>query len=61
MLTGVATGLFGDLLMWLLKMAERAAFNYRSGSYQDAVAATSGIHRVASLLVAGVIGAVSWS
>ena len=59
-LTGVATGLFGDFLMWLLKLAEQAAFNYRSGSYQDAVAATSGLHRVVSLVIAGVIGAVSW-
>ena len=59
-LTGIATGLFGDLLMWLLKLAERAAFNYRSGSYQNAVAATSDLHRVASLVIAGVIGAVSW-
>jgi len=32
---------------------ERAAFNYRSGSYQNAVAATSDLHRVASLVIAG--------
>ena len=59
-LTGIATGLFGDLLMWILSWAERLAFNYRSGSYAVAVAATSGLHRVLSLLIAGVIGAVSW-
>jgi H+/Cl- antiporter ClcA len=59
-LTGVATGLFGDLLMWILALAERAAFHYHSGSFQDAVAAVSGVRRVGSLLVAGVIGAVSW-
>ncbi len=59
-LTGVATGLFGDLLMWILALAERWAFNYRSGSYQAAVAATSGTHRVVVLLISGVIGAVSW-
>ena len=39
-LTGIATGLFGDLLMWILSWAERLAFNYRSGSYAVAVAAT---------------------
>lgn len=59
-LTGVATGLFGDLLMWVLATVERWAFNYRSGSYSTAVAETSGAHRVLSLLIAGVIGAVCW-
>ncbi|MGH3733533.1 MAG: chloride channel protein [Acidimicrobiales bacterium] len=60
LLTGVAAGLFGDLLMWILAAAERVAFNYHSGSYQAAVVAVSGVQRVVSLLVAGAIGAVSW-
>ncbi len=59
-LTGVATGLFGDLLMWILTLVEHAAFHYHSGSFQGAVARVGGVRRVASLLVAGVIGAVSW-
>lgn len=59
-LTGVAAGLFGDLLMWILSLAERVAFNYHSGSFQDAVAAVSGIRRIGSLFIAGVIGALSW-
>ena len=59
-LTGIATGLFGDLLMWILSLAERWAFNFHSGSYQRAVAATSGAHRVTMLVTAGVIGAVAW-
>lgn len=59
-LTGVAAGLFGDLLMWILSLAERVAFDYHSGSYELAVAATSGARRVSSLVLAGVIGAVSW-
>ncbi|HEV3267959.1 MAG TPA: chloride channel protein [Acidimicrobiales bacterium] len=59
-LTGVATGLFGDLLMWILRLVEHAAFHYHSGSYQGAVARVGGVRRVASLLLAGVIGAVSW-
>ena len=59
-LTGVAAGLFGDFLMWVLALIERLAFNYRSGSYQAAVTAASGERRVVSLVVAGVIGAVSW-
>jgi CIC family chloride channel protein len=28
-LTGIATGLFGDLLMWILKVAEHQAFTIR--------------------------------
>ena len=59
-LTGIATGLFGDLLMAILGLAARAAFHYRSGSYQAAVAASTDVRRVGSLLVAGVIGAVGW-
>ncbi|MHB8378482.1 MAG: chloride channel protein [Acidimicrobiales bacterium] len=59
-LTGVATGLFGDLLMWILKFAEHTAFHYHSGAYQSAVARAGGARRVASLLIAGLIGGVSW-
>lgn len=59
-LTGIATGLFGDLLMWILSSAERLAFNYHSGSYAAAVARTSGLHRVTTLVIAGLIGAVAW-
>jgi len=59
-ITGVATGLFGDFLMWILALAERGAFNYHSGSFQDAVAAVGGLRRIGSLLVAGVTGAMSW-
>ena len=59
-LTGVATGLFGDLLMWVLRQAEHVAFHYDSGSFQASVVAASGTRRVVSLVVAGVIGAVSW-
>ena len=57
--TGVAAGLFGDLMMWVLSLAERVAFNDRSGSYEAAVAASSDARRVTSLVLAGVIGAVS--
>ena len=59
-LTAIATGLFGDLLMWILALAERWGFNYHAGSYQAAVAATSRAHRVLVLLLSGVIGAVGW-
>jgi chloride channel protein, CIC family len=59
-LTGVAAGLFGDLLMWLLAIVERLAFNDHTGSYQHAVAASSEARRLTSLLVASAIGALSW-
>src|ERR1700728_3190853 len=55
-LTGVAAGLFGDFLMWILALVERLAFNYHSGSYQAAVAAASGERRILSLVVAGFFG-----
>lgn len=59
-LTGVATGLLGAFLMWVLALAENAAFHYHSGSYQDAVAAVSGARRVTSLVLASLIGATGW-
>jgi H+/Cl- antiporter ClcA len=59
-LTGVATGLFGAGLMALLQFVEKIAFSYHGGSYQAAVAATSNLHRLSSLVLAGVIGAVGW-
>ena len=36
-LTGVATGLLGAFLMWILFLVERAAFSYHTGSYSAAV------------------------
>ena len=57
---GVATGLMGDLLMWILKLFEGWAFHFRGGSYQNAVASVSGLRRVASLSIAGLFGAGSW-
>lgn len=59
-LTAVAAGLFGDLLMWILSTVERWAFDYHKGSYAVAVARTSDLHRVTTLVIAGLIGAVAW-
>jgi chloride channel protein, CIC family len=58
--TGIATGLFGDGLMMILAWAERVAFHYHGGSFQDAVAQTSNLRRLGSLLIAGLFGAGSW-
>jgi len=59
-MTGVVTGLVGDALMALLKFAETVAFSYHAGSYSAAVAATSPLHRLTSLVAAGFIGASAW-
>ncbi len=59
-LTGVAAGLFGDFLMWLLALSERLDFGDHSGSFQAAVARTSDLHRVVTLLLAGVLGSIMW-
>ncbi|HUY57684.1 MAG TPA: chloride channel protein [Candidatus Micrarchaeaceae archaeon] len=59
-LTGVATGLFGDLLMVILFSVQHFAFGYHSGSLQAAAERDSGLHRVIVLCAAGVIGGVAW-
>jgi H+/Cl- antiporter ClcA len=58
--TGVATGLFGDLLMALLFHIERLAFGYHSGSLLNGVRGASDLRRVVSLLIGGAFGAVAW-
>jgi chloride channel protein, CIC family len=60
LLTGVATGLFGDLMMMLLFGVQHLAFNYSSGSFEQAVERASDVRRVASLVVAGAIGGPAW-
>jgi chloride channel protein, CIC family len=59
-LTAVATGLFGDLLMYVLQTVEGWSFGFTGGDYSQAVMRTGGAHRVFSLFLAGVIGAVTW-
>jgi CIC family chloride channel protein len=59
-ITGIVTGLFGDLLMWILAQAERVGYHYHSGSFQTSVATVSSTRRIVVLLIASAIGAVSW-
>jgi chloride channel protein, CIC family len=59
-LTGVATGLFADVVMWLLFSVEHLAFNYRSGPLEQAVERASATRRICSLVLAGFIGGVAW-
>src|ERR1017187_5289453 len=58
--TGVATGLFGDLMMWILFHVQYLAFGYHSGSLQHGLEQASDLRRVSSLLIAGAFGGVAW-
>jgi chloride channel protein, CIC family len=59
-ITGVATGLLGDLLMLVLFSVQHLAFNYHTGSLEAAVEATSAARRIVVLLIAGAFGGVAW-
>jgi CIC family chloride channel protein len=59
-LTGVAAGLFGDLMMLLLFNVQYLAFGYHSGTLEAAVSHSSDERRLVVLLVAGVFGGVAW-
>lgn len=58
--TGVATGLFGDLMMVILFNFEHLSYNYHTGAFQNAVERVSGQHRVIALAIAGAFGGVAW-
>lgn len=58
--TGIATGLFGDLMMVILFGLEHLTYNYHSGSFQSAVERVAGSHRVIALAIAGAFGGVAW-
>jgi H+/Cl- antiporter ClcA len=58
--TGVAAGLFGDLLMWILFSVEHLAFGFDAGPLVDGVRHASDLRRLTSLLLAGLIGGVAW-
>jgi chloride channel protein, CIC family len=59
-LTGVAAGLFGDLMMVILFNVQYLAFGYHTGSLQAGVEHASAVRRVSSLLLAGVFGGAAW-
>jgi chloride channel protein, CIC family len=59
-LTGVAAGLFGDLMMLVLFTVQRLAFGWRGGSLATAVSQTSDVRRIAVLLTAAALGGVAW-
>ncbi|HTX00398.1 MAG TPA: chloride channel protein, partial [Acidimicrobiales bacterium] len=59
-LTGVATGLFGDLMMLVLFSVQHATYGGQSGSFEDAVRHASSPRIVVALCVAGLFGAAAW-
>jgi H+/Cl- antiporter ClcA len=59
-LTGVAAGLFGDLMMLVLFTVQRLAFGWHGGSLEAAVAQVSDTRRIVVLLAAGAFGGVAW-
>ena len=59
-LTGVAAGLFGDLMMLLLYSVQHLAFGYHAGSLEAAVSRASDARRLVVLLVAGAFGGAAW-
>jgi CIC family chloride channel protein len=59
-LTGIAAGLFGDLMMFLLHLVERVAFDAGPGGFQAAVEQASPARRMIVLAVAGLVGGAGW-
>ncbi len=58
--TGVAAGLFGDLMMVLLNAVEHLAFGYQHGSFGAGVEAAAPGRRVLALAIGGLIGGLGW-
>jgi H+/Cl- antiporter ClcA len=58
--TGVAAGLFGDLMMLILFSVQHLAFGYHTGSLEAAVERASDVRRLVVLLSAGVFGGIAW-
>ena len=59
-LTGVAAGLFGDLMMLILFTVQHLAFGYHRGTLESGVGHASDPRRLIVLLSAGVFGGISW-
>jgi chloride channel protein, CIC family len=59
-LTGVAAGLFGDLMMLILFTVQHLAFGYHRGTLEAGVGHASDPRRLIVLLSAGAFGGISW-
>jgi chloride channel protein, CIC family len=58
--TGVVTGLLGDLMMLILSGAEHLAFGYQAGSFLAGVEHAPAGRLLISLAVAGAFGGMAW-
>lgn len=59
-MTGIATGLFADLMMLLLFSVEHLAYGSDFGRFEAAVRHAGDVRRLVALLAAGVFGGVGW-
>ena len=59
-LTGIGTGLFGDLMMVVLFGFEHIVFGTGPGDFQSHVERASALRRVLSLVIAGAFGGPAW-
>ena len=59
-ITGIATGLLGDLMMYLLFTTEHLAFGYRDEYFGNGVAQASTLRRLAVPIAAGLFGGCAW-
>ena len=57
-LTGVAAGLFGDLMMLVLFTVQHLAFGYHTGTLESGVRHASDARRLVVLLIAGAFGGI---
>src|SRR6202050_789187 len=59
-LTGIAAGLFGDLMMLVLFTVQHLAFGYYTGTLESGVQHASDTRRLVVLLIGGAFGGISW-
>ena len=59
-LTGVAAGLCGAGLIFVLRTVQHAAFGYHTGYFESAVVRADPLRRVAVLLIAGALAGPAW-
>jgi len=60
LVTGIATGLLGALLMLLLFSMQHLTYGYHLGDFESAVMRATPRWRVEALLLAGAIGGMAW-
>ncbi|WP_165217313.1 chloride channel protein [Schaalia sp. ZJ1691] len=60
-LTGIVAGIVGWVCIHLLHLVEYLAWGVTSGTLLEAVTASSPVHRVTILALAGLIAAISWT